>query len=217
MPDRSSQDRREGQPKGAGNDFNVLQGIDTMTRISSKALAVQTRAIARGRDVLYHGTRYRKSILASGLLALSNSGGVYFTRDVETAVHWATLPRDDEDEGAILVLDRPSLKARYRLELFRYAEEENEFEEVVWDRHVEIAPHLIGLVSTPTPTLSRKARVRLRAGELRIARETADCVYGCGVRAGTCSNCRAEQTEKIGTQLERTYPGIASLWRTEGE
>ena len=90
MPDRSSQDRREGQPKGAGNDFNVLQGIDTMTRISSKALAVQTRAIARGRDVLYHGTRYRELILASGLLALSNSGGVYFTRDVETAVHWAT-------------------------------------------------------------------------------------------------------------------------------
>jgi hypothetical protein len=45
-------------------------------------------------------------------LALSNSGGVYFTRDVETAVHWATLPRDDEDEGAILVFDRPSLRAR---------------------------------------------------------------------------------------------------------
>ena len=113
---------RQGQPKGAGNDFNALQGIDTMTRTSSTMLALQTRAIARGRDVLYHGTRYRESILASGLLALSNSGGVYFTRDVETAVHWATLTRDDEDEGAILVLDRPSLKARYRLELFSYAE-----------------------------------------------------------------------------------------------
>jgi hypothetical protein len=36
---------------------------------------------------------------------------------------------------------------------------------------------MIGLVSTPTPTLSRKARVGLRAGELRIARETADCAY----------------------------------------
>ena len=71
-----------------------------MTRTSSSMLAFQTRAIARGRDVLYHGTRYRELILASGLLALSNSGGVYFTRDVETAVHWATLPRDDEGEGA---------------------------------------------------------------------------------------------------------------------
>ena len=159
-----------------------------MTRTSSMMLALQTRAIARGRDVLYHGTRYRELILASGLLALSNSGGIYFTRDVETAVHWATLPRNDEGEGAILVFDRPSLRARYRLECTLEDEGSEEFEEVVWDRHVEIAPHLIGLVSTPTPTLSRKARIRLRAGELRIARETADCVYGCGVRAGTCSN-----------------------------
>jgi hypothetical protein len=88
-----------------------------MIRTASTTLALQTRAIARGRDVLYHGTRYRELILASGLLALSNSGCVYFTRDVETAVHWATLPRDDEDAGAILVFDRPSLRARYRLEL----------------------------------------------------------------------------------------------------
>ena len=83
-----------------------------MTRTPSTTLALQTRAISRGRDVLYHGTRYRQSILASGLLALSNSGGVYFTRDVKTAVHWATLSRDDEDAGAILVFDRPSLRAR---------------------------------------------------------------------------------------------------------
>ena len=101
-----------------------------MTCAASKKLALQTRAIARGREVLYHGTRYRKLILASGLLALSNSGGIYFTRDVETAVHWATLPRDDEGEGAILVFDQPSLRARYRLERFSYAEEENEFEGV---------------------------------------------------------------------------------------
>jgi hypothetical protein len=217
MPDRSSQDRREGQPKGAGNDFNVLQGIDTMTRISSKALAVQTRAIARGRDVLYQGTRHRELILASGLLALSNSGGVYFTRDVETAVHWATLPRDDEGEGAILVFDRPSLRARYRLERFIYAEGENEFEEAVWGRNVKIAPHLIGLTSTLATGLSRQGRARRRAGELRIARETADCDYDCGARAGTCSDCRAERMEKIATQLERTYPGIARLWHTEAE
>jgi hypothetical protein len=188
-----------------------------MTRTSSTTLALQTRAIARGRDVLYHATRYRELIFASGLLALSNSGGVYFTRDVETAVHWATLPRDDEGEGAILVFDRPSLRARYRLEPFIYAEGENEFEEVVWGRNVKIAPHLIGLVSTPTATLSRKARAYLRAGELRIARETADCDYDCGARAGTCSDCRAERTEKIATQLERAYPGIARLWRTEEE
>jgi hypothetical protein len=39
-----------------------------VTRAASKTLALQTRAIARGRDVLYHGTRYRELILASGLL-----------------------------------------------------------------------------------------------------------------------------------------------------
>jgi hypothetical protein len=93
-------------------------------------------------------------ILASGLLALSNSGGVYFTRDVATAVHWATLPRDDKGEGAILVFDRPSLRARYRLERFSYAEGENEFEEVVWGRNEKIARHLVGLTATPAAGLS---------------------------------------------------------------
>jgi hypothetical protein len=94
---------------GAGGE--LLQGIDHDPR-RLEDIGVPDQSDRRGRDVLYHGTRYRESIIASGLLALSNSGGVYFTRDVGTAVHWATLPRDHEDEGAILVLDRPSLKAR---------------------------------------------------------------------------------------------------------
>jgi hypothetical protein len=193
-----------------------IEDIDA-TRAAAKTLALQTRAIARGRDVLYHGTRYRELILASGLLALSNSGGVYFTRDVETAVHWATLPRDEEDAGAILVFDRPSLRTRYRVECALEDEGSEEFEEVVWGRHIEIAPHLIGLVSTPIVGLSREGRAYRRAGVLRIARETADCGYDCGARAGTCSDCRAERTEKIATQLERTRPGIARLWRTQAE
>jgi hypothetical protein len=188
-----------------------------MTRTASTTLAIQTRAIARGRDVLYHGTRYRELILASGLLALSNSGGVYFTRDVETAVHRATLPRDDEDAGAILVFDRPSLRARYRLECTTYGEGYEEHEEVVWGRHVEIAPHLIGLVSTPIAGLSREGRAYRRAGALRIARETADCGHDCGARAGTCADCRAERKGKIAIQLEQTYPDIARLWRTKAE
>jgi hypothetical protein len=100
---------------------------------------------------------------------------------------------------------------------FVYAEGKNEFEEVVWRRNVEIAPHLIGLTSTLATGLSREGRARRRAGELRIARETADCDYDCGVRSGTCSDCRAERTEKIATQLERALPGSARLWRTQAE
>ena len=187
-----------------------------MTRAASKTLALQTRAIARGRDVLYHGTRYRELILASGLLALSNSGGVYFTRDVETAVHWATLPRDDEGEGAILVFDRPSLRARYRLECTVGDEDSEESEEVVWDRHVDIAPHLIGLVSTQ-PQLCRARRVLISEqgscahGKPPIATTTAAREQGPVPTAGLSERKRSLHNSS------GPATGIASLWRTEGE
>jgi hypothetical protein len=47
-----------------------VEDVD-VTHAVTRTLALQTRAIARGRDALHHGTRYRELILASGLLALS--------------------------------------------------------------------------------------------------------------------------------------------------
>ena len=42
-----------------------------------RRLAQAARSRCRGRDVLYHGTRYGREILALDKIHLSNSGGVY--------------------------------------------------------------------------------------------------------------------------------------------
>jgi hypothetical protein len=183
-------------------------------------------AFARGRDVLFHGTRHREGVLASGILkSSSGSQTVSFTRSPDVAAHWAALPRDDDEgAGAVLVFDRTSLRGRYKLECIDDSWEadpskfnefwraaHDEFEEQVSGRNVEIAPHLIGLISAPIEPLSRKGRAIKRAMELQLARDTADCV--CGARWQTCTNCRAAQAEKKAEQLERAYPGISKLWQ----
>jgi hypothetical protein len=99
------------------------------------------------------------------------------------------LPRDDDEGvGAILVFDRSSLKTRYKLECIDNgwatdASEFNEFwramhdefEEHVFARDVEIALHLIAMISTPIASLSHKQRAVNRAMELRFDHKTADC------------------------------------------
>jgi hypothetical protein len=74
-------------------------------------LREKTRALGRGRDVLFHGTRYRESILASGILRFTPGvQTLSFTRSPDVAAHWAALPRDDEEQaGAVLVFDRTGL------------------------------------------------------------------------------------------------------------
>ena len=150
---------------------------------------------------------------------------VSFTRSPEVAAHWAALPRDDDEgSGAVLVFDRASLKARYKLECVdngweadpsRHNEfwraDRDECEEQVCGRNVEITPHLIGLISTPIASLSCKGRAIKRAKELQLARDTADC--SCGARWKTCVDCKAERAEKKAEQLERAYPSISKLWR----
>jgi hypothetical protein len=81
-------------------------------------LREKARALAWGQDVLFHGTRYRESILASGILKFTPTANTLsFTRSPDVAAHWAALPRDDEEQaGTILVFDRSSLRARYKLE-----------------------------------------------------------------------------------------------------
>jgi hypothetical protein len=39
----------------------------------------KARAFARGQDVLFHGTRHRESVLASGILKSSSAGTLSFT------------------------------------------------------------------------------------------------------------------------------------------
>jgi hypothetical protein len=189
-------------------------------------LLENVRAFARGRDVLFHGTRYRESILASGILRFSPGvQTLSFTRSPCVAAHWAALPRDDEEQaGTVLVFDRASLKARYRLECVDngwqadpcqfnefWRAKHDECEEQVWGRNVEIAPHLIGLISAPIELRSPKGRAIKQAMNLQRARDTTECV--CGTSWQQCPDCRPEKAAKQAEQLEKVHPGISKLWR----
>jgi hypothetical protein len=122
------------------------------------------------------------------------------------------------------VFDRASLRARYKTECIDngwqadpsefnefWRAVHDEFEEQVWGRNIEIAPHLIGLISAPIEPLSSKGRAVKRAMELQFARDTAECL--CGARWQTCPDCKAEKAEKKAEQLERAHPGISRLWQ----
>jgi hypothetical protein len=184
-------------------------------RADKQALSAKAREIARGRDALFHGTRYGELILASGFLKAAQVGDncVSFSRSPEVAAFSAALPRyDDEGSGAILILDRASLRTQYKLECHADDWERNgqivdEFEERVYFRDVEIGSHLIGLVTVPKAILTSKARALRRAAALRFALGAADC--GCGMRWKTCAKCKKKQFEKAAEQLERTHPGIS--------
>jgi hypothetical protein len=117
------------------------------------------------------------------------------------------------------MFDRSSLKTHYKLqciadgwvadpsefsEFWRAAHDE--FEEHVFARDVEIAPHLIAMISTPIASLSHKQRAVNRAMELRFDHETADC--SCGARLRSCSDCRAEAARRkpSSSNVARGFP-----------
>lgn len=130
-----------------------------------RQLVQGVRALFKGRDVLYHGTRYPTAILDSGTLAHSPIvPKVAFSRSPEEAAHWATLWRDeDEGRGAVLVFDRRQLCARYHLECVvdpdASADEQEEF---VWRRNVALCHGLIAFVSEPHSSRSHKERLTAR-------------------------------------------------------
>src|SRR5262249_11847276 len=74
---------------------------------------------------------------------------VFFTRSPEVAAYWAGMMglEIDQFRGGILVLNRTSLVHNYRLEPSRYAENrDDEREESIWDRSINIRRHLLGIV-----------------------------------------------------------------------
>jgi hypothetical protein len=133
---------------------------------AERRLANLARKIAMKRDVLYHGTRYAKSILRSGVLFSADRGGVCFTRSPEEAAYWALLERDnDEGRGAILIFDRQSLRCRYKVEPHHdpiWDTDTNcrdELEEAVWGDIINIGKHLVGFVSDPAVQSSARLRI----------------------------------------------------------
>jgi hypothetical protein len=152
------------EPAAPSSTFRLKEVIYDHVEAQTRFLSKKARLMARGRDVLFHGTRHRESVLMSGFLqSFPYIQTVSFTRSPKVAAYWAALPRDDDEgSGAVLVFDRASLKRRYKLECVdngwefdppRHNEfwraDHDECEEQVWGRNVEIAPHLIGLISTP--------------------------------------------------------------------
>ena len=82
---------------------------------AERQLAGIARQKAMNQDVLYHGTRYAKSILKRGALFRSAFGDqkVCFTRFAEVAAYWALVERDDDEgRGSIFIFDRNSLGRR---------------------------------------------------------------------------------------------------------
>jgi len=125
---------------------------------AERQLAAQAHAIAKARNVLYHGTRYTQSILDSGVLIRSLTGEqkVCLTRSAEVAAYWAMLRRDDDEgRGSIFIFDWRSLKRRHKIIAnpkpywLTKTTFHDEAEEEIWDDVVDVRSHLIDLIFGP--------------------------------------------------------------------
>lgn len=153
------------------------RGVDVLAR--------QLRNIARGNEVIFHGTRYARRILMDDTLLYSRSGyhAVSFTRDPRVAAYWALLERDDdEQDGAVFVFDRQRLRARYRLEPFHdpiwdtLHQQNNEAEEHVWGRNIaRVHAYLVGAVWSQQFSSRRNSH--------RISDGTKSYVFGSCITA----------------------------------
>src|ERR1700757_1759825 len=75
-------------------------------------LAKMTRPLLpRGRSLLYHGSRSPAQILRDNVLLVPAVGipAVSFSRLLHVGIYWATLKRENEQIGAVFVLDREHL------------------------------------------------------------------------------------------------------------
>ena len=141
---------------------------------AERELVLLARKLATNRDVLYHGTRYRQSILKTETLFRPEVGvdAVSFTRSPEVAAYWALLNRDDDEgRGSILVCDRQSLASRYKIkcnpQVYWHSDTtfHDEAEEQIFDNVTKIGDHLIGIVSGPTVKLSQRHKILNRESE----------------------------------------------------
>jgi hypothetical protein len=128
-----------------------LREIDTLTD-RGRVMARLARKIGRGCDAIYHGTRHLPLVLRCGKLVppLSGERALFLSRSPEAAAYFASLPGIEADQYSpgVLVLNRRSLTQSYRLEPSRYDQEseQDEREEVIWDRIVNFRRHLLGVV-----------------------------------------------------------------------
>jgi hypothetical protein len=118
-----------------------------------RVMARLAKNVGRGRDVIYHGTRALPEVMRAGKLIPPDFAerAIFFSRSAEVAAYFACLKGEKEERRSpgILILDRSSLRQRYRLEPNRYDpfHLHNEREEAVWGRTVSFRRHLLGVVS----------------------------------------------------------------------
>ena len=128
-----------------------LREIDTLTD-RGRVMAQLARKIARGSDAIYHGTRHLDNVLRCGKLIppLNGEPGIFLSRSPEAAAYFASLLQTQASgySPGVLVLNRRSLTQSYRLEPSRYDvdSDQDEREEVVWDRIINVRRHLLGVV-----------------------------------------------------------------------
>src|SRR6516225_3596125 len=141
---------------------------------AERELALLARKLAMNQDVLYHGTRYRQSILKTETLFRPEVGvdAVFFTRSPEVAAYWALLKRDDDEgRGSIMVCDRQSLASRYKIkcnpQVYWHSDTtfHDEAEEQIFDNVTKIGDHLIGIVSGPTDQAFAETKILNREFE----------------------------------------------------
>jgi hypothetical protein len=129
-----------------------LREIDTLTD-RGRVMAKLARKIGRGRDAIFHGTRRLPDVLRCGKLVppLNAETGIFLSRSPETAAYFASFLQTEANRYSpgVLVLNRRSLTQSYRLEPHRYDQEsdQDEREEVIWNRIVNVRRHLLGAVS----------------------------------------------------------------------
>jgi hypothetical protein len=130
----------------------IYRELDELTD-RERVMARLARNIGRGRDVIYHGTRALPDVMRAGKLIPPDFAecAVFFSRSPEVAAYFAYLmgKKEDRHSPGILILDRSSMRQRYRLEPSRYdpSDGRNEREEAVWERSVSFRRHLLGVVS----------------------------------------------------------------------
>ena len=115
-------------------------------------MAKLARKLGRGYDAIYHGTRYLPEVLRDLKLEPTPQAefGVFFSRSPEAAARFSCLLGEaNQYSPGMLVLNRSSLIQNYALHPSRYDEgsDIDEREEVIWNRAVDIARHLLGHVS----------------------------------------------------------------------
>jgi hypothetical protein len=140
----------EGSLPSKGKTLATKARREVTLRTDREIVAARlARAIGRGHDAIYHGTRAPEKVLRSGKL-IPTVDGVSFSRSPEEAAYFAHLMGREADRWspALLVLDRSSLKQVYRLEPRRYDQghEFDEREETIWGRTINFRRHLLGVV-----------------------------------------------------------------------